>query len=440
MACQLGLPYQIHSLLLLTPFAIVGFSKLACNVRLESWKAGALVSACWLWIAVSSLLVYPHSLAHANELAGGPGNPQAAYIHGNWDCGQDLLELHQWAVAHPEARPLSLAYYNMLDPEVVHFRPSWPSIDPGDTEALDPHYTQSVGPLPGYYALDLFHLSLKVYKYFQYIRPIARIGYSIFIYHITVDVADQVRKELGLPPLAHGRSLSDDAHAKRGFLHLVYKDARGRESKYVIFIPHNYRGDRAYPLILSLHGVGKAGTDGVWQLVDGLAPYIRHRQESFGFIAVFPQGPHGTWLPDADETKLVMNILAEVEKQYKVDPRRIFLTGISSGGTGTWTLAAKYPGRWAGIVPVSSGYSDVESADRFKDIPCWCFHNINDVTTSVAIPRKMIAAATRRGGRPRYTEFVALARVGLDNHNAWDKAYAMPLLYDWLQRQRLPEK
>jgi|GEM_PF-499721 len=431
-----GFRFPIHTALLLAPFAIVAMSKVGSFLKRESWKAGGLALASYLWLTASSLLVYPHSLAYANELAGGPGNPEAARLHGNWDCGQDLLYLREWAQAHPEARPLRIAYCNTLDRDLAYFNYFWPPLNSGNVQRMDPLCAQAAGPLPGYFALDLFHRSLSVYQYFHHFQPIARAGYSIFIYHITTESANDVRRQIGLPPVSTTGIPADGS--ARGFVHRVFQDAKGRNRKYVVFIPAGYQEAEAYPLILFLHGFGKAGTDGVAQLVDGLAPFIRHELQTFPFITVFPQGPEGKWLPDSDETKLVMDILAEVQKDYHVDPRRIFVTGISSGGTGAWVLAALYPERWAAVIPIAGSFSDFAAVQRLKQIPCWCFHNANDATSSVERPRRMIAALRSAGGEPKYTELVSLARSGLPNHNAWDKAYALPLLYDWLLQRRLP--
>jgi predicted peptidase len=124
-----------------------------------------------------------------------------------------------------------------------------------------------------------------------------------------------------------------------------------------------------------------------------------------------------------------MAILADVQKDYVTDPKRLYLTGVSMGGYGTWSLAAKYPERWAAIVPVCGG-GDPGSAEAIKHIPCWCFHGGADRTVPPDTSRTMIAALKEAGASPRCDEYPGVG------HDSWDKAYATSDLYEWLLRQR----
>ena len=227
---------------------------------------------------------------------------------------------------------------------------------------------------------------------------------------------------------------------KTGFLDFVYKGSEG-EGKYVVFVPHDYKGDKAYPLILFLHGAGETGTDGVKQTKVGLGPAIKKKEKSFPFIAVFPQSQKRNWSADSNDGKRALAILAEVQKNYKVDSKRIYLTGLSMGGYGTWSLAAKYPERWAAIAPICGGVflgKDAKDradklkkiAEKIKDIPCWCFHGDADKAVSVERSRELISALKEAGGQPIYTEY---AGVG---HNSWDRAYGTAKLYDWFLKHK----
>jgi predicted peptidase len=227
--------------------------------------------------------------------------------------------------------------------------------------------------------------------------------------------------------LTAASAADNDEH---GFLNRVHKDADGKEAKYVLFIPHDYKADKPYPLILFLHGSGETGTDGLKQVDVGLGKAIKAKEKEFPFIAIFPQSHKRSWLADKEDAKTALDILAEVQKQYKVDDKRIYLTGLSMGGFGTWSLAQKYPERWAAIVPVC-GKGDPEQAAKIKDIPCWCFHGDADNAVNVQNSRVMIEAIKKAGGEPKYTEY---PKVG---HNSWDKAYGTPELYDWLLMQKL---
>src|SRR5262249_17824040 len=155
------------------------------------------------------------------------------------------------------------------------------------------------------------------------------------------------------------------------------KDATGAEAKYVLFVPHDYKGDKAYPLILFLHGSGESGTDGKKQVAVGLGPALKKHEKAFPFLVVFPQSQKYSWQADSQDSQRAIAILDEVMKSYKVDPQRVYLTGLSMGGSGTWSLAAKYPGRWAAIVPVCGG-GDPKQAEKIKHLPCWCFHGSAD--------------------------------------------------------------
>jgi predicted peptidase len=232
-------------------------------------------------------------------------------------------------------------------------------------------------------------------------------------------------------------SAADDA--QRGFIDRVFKNDDGSESKYVLFIPHDYKGDRPYPAILFLHGAGETGTDGKKQATVGLGPAIRKQEKTFPFIAVFPQSKERTWRADSADGQRALAILAEVEKQYKVDPKRVYLTGLSMGGYGTWSQAIAHPDKWAAIVPICGGAVRPKeenaaeklkaAAEKIKHIPCWCFHGDADQAVPVQLSRDMIKALKDAGADPKYTEYPGVG------HNSWDRAYGTAELYDWLLKQ-----
>ena len=226
---------------------------------------------------------------------------------------------------------------------------------------------------------------------------------------------------LGLAVMAR----ADDKH---GFLDRVYKDADGKQAKYVLFIPKDYDGKKAYPLILFLHGAGETGADGKKQAEVGLGKAIKEQADTFPFIVVFPQSQKRTWMANSDDGKRALAILDETEKEYKVDKKHVYLSGLSMGGFGTWSMAEAFPEKWAAIVPVCGG-GDPKSAEKIKNIPCWIFHGDADNAVKVDRSRDMKKALEAAGGKPIYTEY---AGVG---HNSWDKAYATKELYEWLLKQ-----
>jgi predicted peptidase len=241
-------------------------------------------------------------------------------------------------------------------------------------------------------------------------------------------------------PLAIAMALIATAGCSRprtGFLSRAFKDAKGQTSRYALFVPHDYSPERPVPVILFLHGGGEAGTDGQKQTEVGLGPAVRARAATFPFLVVFPQAQErvpatfGTWLPGQPDGDRALAILDEVQEEYSTDRKRVYLTGISVGGFGTWQLAAAYPDRWAAIVPVCA-IGPRTKVDALKRIPCWCFHDDADGNVPVDHSRDMVNLLKEAGGEPRYTEYPGVG------HDCWDKAYATDELYEWLLKQQPP--
>jgi predicted peptidase len=205
-----------------------------------------------------------------------------------------------------------------------------------------------------------------------------------------------------------------------GFLNKEYDGV-----KYVVFVPHEKKAGEKYPVILFLHGSGETGTDGLKQSKQGIGNAIRKHEKTFPFLTVMPQSQKGGWKAESGEGKRAIAILDSVIKEYDGDPKRTYLTGLSMGGYGTWSLATAYPDRWAAIAPVCGG-GDPSQAAKIAKIPCWDFHGDADTAVPVDKSRKMIAALKAAGGDPKYTEYPGVG------HNSWDKAYGTPELYPWL--------
>jgi predicted peptidase len=221
-----------------------------------------------------------------------------------------------------------------------------------------------------------------------------------------------------------------DDKPKTGLLNLVYKDADGKEVKYILFVPHDYKGDKAYPLILFLHGAGETfdGKNEGKQAKVGIGPAVEKEEKTFPAFVIMPQAQKRSWKADGEDAQRALDILKQVQKDYKVDDKRLYLTGLSMGGAGTWSLAAKYPDKWAAMVPLCGG-PNLEDAGKIKAIPCWVFVGDADRKELVEKTRDMVKALKDAGGSPKYDEY---AGVG---HNCWDKAYATKELYEWLFKQ-----
>jgi predicted peptidase len=218
--------------------------------------------------------------------------------------------------------------------------------------------------------------------------------------------------------------------APTGFLDKVYKDKDGHEIKYVVFVPADYKADNPCPLILFLHGAGETKGGTRMPVEVGIGPAIRKREKTFPFITVIPQAQSRGWRADGPSARMALAILEEVQKQYKVDPKRIYLTGLSMGGAGTWSIAAAHPDRWAAIVPLCGGGAP-DSVETIKRIPCWAFYGADDRAEGLKKCDETIMGLRAAGARPGYTVYPAVG------HNCWDRAYDTDALYDWLLNQKL---
>lgn len=214
---QTGFNHHMRYILPLFPFAMIWISQVVREIAGNRVRALA-VGGCWLWFAGSSLWYYPHSLSYFNELAGGPLGGHRLLVDSNIDWGQDLLYLKEWLQKHPEARPLGLAYFGQVNPQIVGIEFSLPPAGPSTTQDQQTANDLAVGPLPGWYAISVStlrglqfslyagdgtrkHIGEPGFTYFQEFEPVGRAGYSIYIYHLTVEDVNPVRKRLGLAPV-----------------------------------------------------------------------------------------------------------------------------------------------------------------------------------------------------------------------------------------------
>ena len=216
---------------------------------------------------------------------------------------------------------------------------------------------------------------------------------------------------------------------KTGFINKRISLPDGTTRRYVVFVPKTYTPDKAWPAILFLHGAGERGSDNKGQVRVGIGKAIRQREATFGFITVMPQCRKKRWWTAQSEKGYALAALAKTREEYAIDPDRVYLTGLSMGGYGTWSLAVDHPGMWAAIVPVC-GVGDPRQAKSIAHLPCWCFHGSADATVPVLNSRDMIKALKKAGAKPRYTEYEGVG------HNSWDRAYGDDALYRWLLQQR----
>lgn len=191
--------------------------------------------------------------------------------------------------------------------------------------------------------------------------------------------------------------------------------------KFLLYLPKQYgEPDKKYPLLMFLHGSGERGND-LNKLKVHSIPKIVDVKDDFPFIVVSPQCPDGErW-----NAETLNALLDEVISSLAVDTTRVYLTGLSMGGYGTWKLAAAYPERFAAIAPVCGGGS-LEDAWRLKEMPVWAFHGAKDDIVPPTETERMIEALKRMGNtQVKFTLYPDA------NHNSWDATYANPELYEW---------
>ncbi|NNF04892.1 MAG: prolyl oligopeptidase family serine peptidase [Rhodothermales bacterium] len=231
---------------------------------------------------------------------------------------------------------------------------------------------------------------------------------------------------------------SSAAQSATGFLDRSL-ELDGVQHRYQVFVPSDYDPERAWPVILFLHGSGERGTDGLFPTEIGLGSAIRRFSDRFPAIVVFPQVPlESNWIETAP---VAMSALAHTESEFSTDPDRVYLTGLSMGGSGTWNLAYAHPERWAAVVPVCGWVRAVRDwpgvapdsedpyaaiAEKLADVPVWIFHGSDDRTIPVEESRQMLEALQEAGAPVSYSEFEGVG------HDSWTLAYRSPDLATWL--------
>ncbi|QQS35403.1 MAG: prolyl oligopeptidase family serine peptidase [Ignavibacteriales bacterium] len=192
-------------------------------------------------------------------------------------------------------------------------------------------------------------------------------------------------------------------------------------TNYLFFLPENYSEEgEAFPLVLFLHGAGERGSDIEKVKAHGL-PRLISEGKNFPFIVVSPQCPENQFW----NTDMLAALLDEIESNYNVDKNRIYVTGLSMGGHGTWSLALQQPERFAAIAPVC-GWSNPEKACTLKEIPIWVFHGAKDFVVPVSSSEQMVDKLKECGAD------VTLTIYPEAGHDSWTETYNNDELYKWL--------
>jgi len=210
---------------------------------------------------------------------------------------------------------------------------------------------------------------------------------------------------------------------------------RKLQLRSLLFLPKDYaaRGGRRWPLLCFLHGAGERGADLALVAKHGPPKLVAQKKE-FPFVLLSPQCPAGQLWDDA----ALLALLDHVVARFRIDPRRVYLTGLSMGGYGTWSLGLKHPERFAAIAPVCGGgtYADILLANpkqrrAQRSLAIWAFHGAKDGVVPPVESKAMVAALKKAGCRD-----ITLTLYPNAGHDAYTRAYNNPKLYEWFLRHR----
>ena len=213
--------------------------------------------------------------------------------------------------------------------------------------------------------------------------------------------------------------------------HLRLKEQGNVEINYLLFLPKGYdaKAQKRWPLMLFLHGAGERGTN-VWKVATHGPPKNVTSRPDFPFIVVSPQCPEGRiWSNDQ-----LLPLLEEIIRTHNVDKSRVYLTGLSMGGYGTWNLGLTYPELFAAIVPICGGgefispyLSSRDKPEALRSLGIWAFHGAKDPVVPLAESERMVELSKKLGVRE-----VKLTVYPEAGHDAWTETYKNPEVYEWL--------
>ncbi len=251
------------------------------------------------------------------------------------------------------------------------------------------------------------------------------------------------------PPLLRAASGSKESHRhppqETGFLNR-WIQMGAASYRYQVYVPEEWRRDdhKLWPIILSLHGRGERGSEGMWQTQIGLPEAIRDHPERWPFIVVMPQCAIDRYWTDRDMLAMAMSTLDQETAEFHGDPSRTYLSGLSMGGYGAWELAGQNPKRWAAIAIAAGGIFWSYAPERWLQAstlpgeyaqavgrtPVWLFHGAED---NVVAPRQdelLYTALKTAGGHVRLWVYQGL------KHDCWTRAFNEPELPRWLLLHR----
>jgi len=227
------------------------------------------------------------------------------------------------------------------------------------------------------------------------------------------------------------------------FQALVFQDAQ-QKLNYRLLKPENYDPQKKYPLVLFLHGAGERGDDNKAQLVHVVHIFTtKENRAKYPCFVLAPQCPSGQKWSEvnwgaashtqsekpATPMALTLKLIEQLKKEFSIEADRLYVSGLSMGGYGTWDVIARHPQMFAAAVPMCGG-GDESTAPRIAKLPIWNFHGDKDGAVKVERSRNMIEALKKAGGAPKYTEYPGVG------HDCWNPACKEPDLLPWLFAQK----
>ena len=220
----------------------------------------------------------------------------------------------------------------------------------------------------------------------------------------------------------------------------TFISTRGGTNKieYLLHLPTRYQAnpDTRWPLMLFLHGAGERGSNVLSVAWNG-PPKLVKEGHDLPLVIVSPQCPANQWWNDA-KNALLLGLLDEVEAQYRIDTNRVYLTGLSMGGSGTWSLGLKHPERFAALVPICGAGDPLvlqkassKKIDAIKSLGIWVFHGVKDTTVPIVNSERMVATLKEMGCLDvKFTKYTEA------DHDSWTVTYNNPTFYHWLLAHR----
>jgi predicted peptidase len=175
---------------------------------------------------------------------------------------------------------------------------------------------------------------------------------------------------------------------------------------------------------------GERGKDNDRQLVHGVVEFAKEEnRKKYPCILIAPQCPAKSFWTAKEPSRLVLELIPALQKELSIDAKRIYITGLSMGGYGTWDFVARRPELFAAAVPICGG-GNPKTAEKLAKVPIWAFHGDNDRAVPVERSRAMIKAIEKAGGKPKYTEYKGVG------HDSWTRTYRDAKMLAWMFEQK----